>query len=297
VLRYEVLTVVLRQPVRWGVRVPDMPAEMRRRILDSWGNEAHGWLEAIPLIAARRARAWQLELDATIVNGFDSWVLTCSDGLGRRRIVKLIPDPRSARAQAETLVAWRRFGASRCVELVAFDRKDSAILLERVEPGDDGTTLRDPSRATHEAAAILTDLHRRAPKDIALPSLADKVAGDLVYIRERLEPCAARKAEELVADLIRSPSSESVILHADFSLRNMKEDLAALFEEIFCYLATGLAAADNQHLAGGQRARIGIFVCVDDVERRLKPIDARRAMRSLVRTRGDDDVWRADVTR
>jgi hypothetical protein len=173
----------MREPVRWGVRVPELPAEMRRRILDAWGNEAQGWLEAAPLIAARRARAWQLELDATIVNGFDSWVLTCSDGLGRRRIVKLIPDGRSARAQAETLVAWRRLGASRCVELVAFDRKDSAILLERVEPGGDGTRLGDPSRATHEAAAILTDLHRRAPKDIGLPSLAGKVAGGLVYIR------------------------------------------------------------------------------------------------------------------
>ena len=144
------VTVVLNEPVRCGracSRSPggDATADPRRL-----GNEVQGWLDAAPVIAARRARAWQLELDATIVNGFDSWVLTCSDGRGRRRIVMLIPDGRSARAQAETLVAWRRLGASRCVELVAFDRKDSAILLERVEPGGDGTILGDPSRATHE---------------------------------------------------------------------------------------------------------------------------------------------------
>src|SRR5215207_964223 len=65
-----------------NVRVPDLPAEMRRRIVDAWGEEVQGWLEAVPLIAARRARVWNLELDATIVKGFDSWVMTCSDDRG-----------------------------------------------------------------------------------------------------------------------------------------------------------------------------------------------------------------------
>ena len=117
---------------------------MRRRIIVAWGDEVQGWLEAVPLIAARRARVWNLELDATIVGGFDSWVMTCSDGRGHRRILKLIPDRRIARAQAETLRTWERLGASRCVGLVAFDRVDNAILLERVEPGGDGTILPMP---------------------------------------------------------------------------------------------------------------------------------------------------------
>jgi streptomycin 6-kinase len=160
---------------------------MRRRIVVAWGDEVRGWLEAVPLIAARRARVWHLEIDASIVGGFDSWVLTCSDDRGHPRILKLIPDGRIARAQAETLRAWERLGVSRCVGLVAFDEKDNAMLLERVEPGGDGTMLADARRATREAAAILNDLHRPAPENIDLPSLAEKVAGDLVYIRERLE--------------------------------------------------------------------------------------------------------------
>ena len=151
------------------MRAPDLPAEMQRRILDAWGNEVQEWLEAVPLIAARRAKDWSLELEATIVGGFDSWVLTCSDGTGHRRILKLIPDGRSARAQAETLLVWKGLGASRCVGLVAFDEKDKAILLERIEPGADGTTLADVRRATGEAAAILTDLHRPAPQDLRSP--------------------------------------------------------------------------------------------------------------------------------
>jgi streptomycin 6-kinase len=194
---------------------------MRRRLIEAWGDEARGWLEAAPLIAARRAGMWSLELDATIVGGFDSWVLTCSDDRGHRRMLKLIPDSRSARAQAKTLLAWKRLGATRCVRLVAFDEEDNAILLERVEPGEDGTMLADARRATREAAAILTDLHRPAPEDIALPSLTEKVAGDVTFLRERLERSAITTAERLVSELSESASPDPFILHADFSLRNM----------------------------------------------------------------------------
>jgi streptomycin 6-kinase len=206
---------------RGDVGVPDLPAEMRRRLMVAWGDEVRGWLEAAPLIAARCASEWSLEPDATIVSGFDSWVLTCSDDRGQRRILKLIPDGRTARAQAETLLTWERLGASRYVGLVAFDEKDNAILLERVEPGGDGTTLADARCATHEAAAILADLHRPAPRGLDLPSLNEKVAGDLIFIRERLEPSAVTTAERLVSDLIASASPNLFILHADFSLRNM----------------------------------------------------------------------------
>ncbi len=226
-----------------GVSVPDLPAEMRRRIVDAWGDEVQSWLEAAPSIATRRARVWHLELDATIVEGFDSWVLTCSDDQGRRRILKLIPDERSARAQAETLRAWQRLGASRCVGFVAFDEKDSAILLERVEPGGDGTVLAD-ARATREAAAILTDPNRPAPKDIDLPSLTDKVAGDLVYIRERLERSAITKAEELASNLTESAPRGLFILHADFSLRNMLDAGARGFVAVDPWGAVGERAFD-----------------------------------------------------
>jgi streptomycin 6-kinase len=226
-----------------GVRVPDLPEEMRGRIVDAWGDEAQGWLEAVPLIAARRAGVWNLGLDATIVNGFDSWVLTCSDDRGHERILKLIPDGRTARAQAETLLAWGRLGATRCVGLVAFDEEDNAILLERVEPGGDGTMLADAQLATREAAAILTDLHRPAPKDIDLPSLNYKVAGDLVYIRERLERSAITTAEKLVSDLLESASSP-VIVHADFSLRNMLDAGTRGFVAIDPWGALGERAFD-----------------------------------------------------
>lgn len=57
-------------------------------------------------------------------------------------------------------MAWERLGASRCVGSVAFNEQDNAILLERVEPGGERTMLADARRATDEAAAILTDLHR-----------------------------------------------------------------------------------------------------------------------------------------
>jgi streptomycin 6-kinase len=217
---------------------------MRRRIVVAWGDEVRGWLEAVPLIAARRARVWHLEIDASIVGGFDSWVLTCADDRGHPRILKLIPDGRIARAQAETLRAWERLGVSRCVGLVAFDEKDNAMLLERVEPGGDGTMLADARRATREAAAILNDLHRPAPENIDLPSLAEKVAGDLVYIRERLERSAITKAEELVSDLMRSASPSPFILHADFSLRNMLDAGARGFVAIDPWGAVGERAFD-----------------------------------------------------
>jgi streptomycin 6-kinase len=227
-----------------SVHVPELPAEMRRRIVLAWGAEAQSWLDDARLVAARRAYAWNLDLGATIVKGFDCWVLTCSDDRGQRRILKLIPDRRSARAQAETLQAWERLGASRSVRLVAFDEKDNAILLERLEPGADGTTLADAGRATREATALLSDLHRPVPDDIALPSLADKLASDLVYIRERLERSEVTKTEELVSDLLESASARPVILHADFSLRNMLDSGAREFVAIDPWGAMGERAFD-----------------------------------------------------
>jgi len=99
-------------------------------------------------------------------------------------------------------------------------------------------------RATREAAAILTDLHRPAPKDIDLPSLTDKVAGDLIYIRERLERSAITKAEELVSELTGSASAGPFILHADFSLRNMLNAGARGFVAIDPWGAVGERAFD-----------------------------------------------------
>ena len=104
--------------------------------------------------------------------------------------------------------------------------------------------LIDARRATNEAAAILTDLHRPAPQDIHLPSLNDKVTGDLIYIRERLERSAVTKAEELVADLTGSASPRPCILHADFSLRNMLDAGARGFVAIDPWGAVGERAFD-----------------------------------------------------
>jgi streptomycin 6-kinase len=139
---------------------------------------------------------------------------------------------------------WERLGASRCVGLVAFNDKDSAILLERLEPGGDAIDSGRCATYDERVGPILSDLHRPAPRDIELPSLVDKVAGDLVYIRERLQRSAVTKAEDLVSDLIGSASSPPFVLHADFSLRNMLDAGARGYMAIDPWGAVGERAYD-----------------------------------------------------
>jgi streptomycin 6-kinase len=200
---------------------PQLPSELRRRILVAWGEEARDWLAAAPALAARRAQLWHLALEQTIVEGFDSWVLSCRGRDGRPRVLKLVPDGPAARAQIATLRSWERLGATRVVRLLQANPVEGALLLERIEPGRSGTEL-PADAAAQEAAAILTDLHRPLlGAQPHVPPLAARVASALDYVRARLGRTAlTRSGEQHAAELLDS-APEAVLLHADFSLRNM----------------------------------------------------------------------------
>lgn len=209
------------RPVASQPLPPELPAETDRRILVSRGDQARAWLEAAPALATRRAELWQLELEETIVEGFDSWVLTCRAHGGQARVLKLMPDRRAASAQIATLRTWERLGATRIARLLRADRDDGAPLLERIEPGRSGADL-PAEAAAQQASAILSDLHRPLRLRPDVPQLGTRVAGALDYLQEGLGDAAETSScTPLATELLDTVPDAPVLLHADFSLRNM----------------------------------------------------------------------------
>jgi streptomycin 6-kinase len=123
--------------------------------------------------------------------------------------------------------ALRIYDGRGCVQLLAADREQGALLLERLEPGmplrgaDD-----DDERATAIAAGVMRRLWRPLPPEHPFPSVARWAAG-LGRLRKRFEgatgplPCAlVERAEDLFRALIAS-MAEPVLLHGDLHHDNI----------------------------------------------------------------------------
>src|SRR5688500_6587556 len=109
-----------------------IPETFARNTAEQYGNEGISWIERLPLIVAECARRWSLTIGLPFETLSFAYVLPAMGAEGTRAVRKVgFPDAESM----TELEALRLFDGRGIARLLAFDREQHAMLLERLEPG------------------------------------------------------------------------------------------------------------------------------------------------------------------
>ena len=198
--------------------------EFARTIGSLYGDAGAEWLGRLPDLIAEFERRWSITVDPPVDGLSYNYVASAVDVEGRALMLKLgVPNPELL----TEIEALRIYDGRASVCLLAADREQGALLLERLEPGVTlGACVDDDEQATSIAAGVMKRLWRPVPPEHPFPSVARWAAG-LDRLRKQFDgttgplPAAlVARAEDLFRELIAS-MAEPVLLHGDLHHDNI----------------------------------------------------------------------------
>lgn len=118
----------------------NIPADFKRKMMTVFGEEGEKWLSFLPALVKRYTEKWQLNIEGPVDNLSYNYVVKARDSEQRPLILKFgIPGLDVTRE----IHAVEIYGGERFAKLVAFDEADGALLLERLEPGNMLSEVKD----------------------------------------------------------------------------------------------------------------------------------------------------------
>ncbi|RXZ68625.1 aminoglycoside phosphotransferase family protein [Agromyces albus] len=140
-----------------------IPASVRQRALDWYGDRGRDWVDALPATVAGLAAAWDARpAGDPFTGGTTAYVLPLDRADGTPAVLKVDLQDEENRSEPTALRAYDGDGA---VRLLEYDPDSGAMLLERARPG---TALLDhefpglrEQHVARERFAIACDLFRR----------------------------------------------------------------------------------------------------------------------------------------
>lgn len=202
-----------------------LDADGKERLIARFGPGVTSWCDALPELAERYCRRWQLQLD-TAVSGNTSRVFLGRQHGDRGVVLKLTPDRSIALQEALALRAWAT--TPHAVNLLDADLATGVLLLEKIEPG---TKLSDQAAlpAVREIADLLTGLRNAPSSDSGqvptlaqgIESLFSRIGGQLnsPQVSRLVEPQLIANGHRLAREL--AGSGPAGLLHGDLHLSNI----------------------------------------------------------------------------
>lgn len=202
--------------------------EYSRRIAGTFGDRGRNWLDTLPETIKEYAARWGLRGLEPVGAPSYGWVAFCTAADGPAVLKLSVPNPE---ATTEVL-ALLRFPPSVACRVRAEDRKNGAVLLERLQPG---TSLRQrpefPSRVKI-AAKVFAALHEKhIPAETSLfPRYADQARRAFGVAREVLayHPAASPDLRSAVAAMIEAGAEaldrladDECLIHGDLHHDNI----------------------------------------------------------------------------
>ncbi len=202
------------------VSIPDTFA---RFMLELHEDEGRVWLEHLPTILARCEQRWQLRLGAPFPNVTYHFVISGVREDGTQVVVKAHSPTGEF---AEELEALRLFDGHGMTQLLAYDRNDEVLLLERLRPGISLRKMEDDEQAISIAANVMKQLWRPAPPVHPFATV-EKWGQGFARLRQHYNggngpfpKALLEEAETLYAELCAS-MSEPMLLHGDLHQDNI----------------------------------------------------------------------------
>ena len=203
------------------MRLPDL---LRRRVTRAFGSDGESWLAKLPDLLDACIDRWSLEnCEPSPVMSYNYVCLATTAAHGPVALKIGHPHP-----ELDTEIqALRQFDGRYACRLIEHDTALGALLLERLVPGVDLTTV--PSGEAR--MRIAADLAARLPKPVSssigysLPRVADWTAR--AFARARREGRAPDRllrlldVAEQALDELESPAGPLVLLHGDLNHWNI----------------------------------------------------------------------------
>ena len=188
------------------------------------GEAGLAWLNRLPALTEEISRRWSLEVGSPFPNLSYNWVVPALRRDGVAAVLKLsFPGDKEFLTEAAALTAFGGRGICRLLEL---DLTGGAMLLERLRPGRQLTTIENDEEATALAGGVMENVRRPAPPDHAFPAVSDWARG-LERLRLRFDggtgPMPGNlvaEAETLFAELLLS-EGKPLLLHGDLHHENI----------------------------------------------------------------------------
>lgn len=204
----------------------DLPDDLKKTVMNVWGEEGQRWLADFPGVMAEVADGWGLKRIIPLANLSYHFVAEAETETGDQVILKLgVPDPELV-SEAAVLRAY----AGHCaVSLLEADLEKGALLLEKLSPGRMLNSLEENQKETKIAAKLMAEICIPVPEDSQFPSLTDwakvfsRVLKDFQPEEAGLPIRLIEIAQDLVDQLTRS-AADVCLLHGDLHHFNILED-------------------------------------------------------------------------
>jgi streptomycin 6-kinase len=192
-------------------------------MVELFGEEGRAWLDRLPIILAACEERWNLTIGAPVGNLSFNYVAPGVLADGTEVILKTgLTDEFPSQPEA-----LRHFDGHGMVQLLAYDKHDAAMLLERLKPGTSLRSVEDDETAISAAAEVMRKIWRPLPQEhYPFPTVADWGKG-FARLRKMYDggigpfpPAIFDKAEKLYAELSAS-MARPVLLHGDLHQDNI----------------------------------------------------------------------------
>jgi len=200
-----------------------IPEDFARFMIELFNEEGRAWLDRLPAILAACEERWNLTIGAPVGNLSFNYVAPAILSDGTEVMVKTgLTDEFPSQPEA-----LRHFDGHGMAQLLAYDERDAAMLLERLKPGASLRAVEDDEIAISAAAGVMREIWRPLPqKHYPFPTVSDWGKG-FARLREQYNgsagpfpPAIFDKAEKLYAELSAS-MAEPVLLHGDLHQDNI----------------------------------------------------------------------------
>jgi streptomycin 6-kinase len=177
-----------------------LPHEFVDNVLLSFPAEGPGWLERLPGLLAGACRRWDLVPGEPFLLSFN-YVTAVRRADGSQAVLKIGVPNHELSSEIHTLQWCNGDGICRVLEA---DAAAGMLLLERLQPGEMLTSLKDDEQMTRIGAQVMARVRRPAPEGVPLIRLEDWF-GELRTLRPRFDggtgPFPKRLVEHVEATL------------------------------------------------------------------------------------------------
>ncbi len=200
---------------------------LEKKVFRYFGKEGLNWLKEIPRIQQECIKLWDLKdvSESEIMSA--NYISFCKSNLFGEVVLKIgFPHP----DLFSEMEALQVFKGKRIVRLLDFNRELGALLLERIKPGDNLTTIKERGDRIKIAAEICGDLPIPWEKRGEIPRLRD--LAEKAFTNLHKEGIAGEKVKGLVNSARErfreiSEGMPDFLLHGDLNhwniLKNIRE--------------------------------------------------------------------------
>ncbi len=200
-----------------------IPSAFAARLTELYGTRGEIWLATLADRIESYALRWSLEVLPPFVPLSYNYVAPARRVDGRAVVLKLgVPN----RELAGEIEALQLYGGQGVVGLLEHDIEQGVLLLERVQPGNPLSEVKDDDEATRILAVTMRKMWRLLPADHPFRDVAEWARG-LERLRQTFNGGAGPfpeplvdAAEQLFAELFAS-ADEPVLLHGDLHHENV----------------------------------------------------------------------------